>query len=242
MKIVVFSGAGVSKESGIETFRDTDNGLWYEYKIEDVADNRGWKKNPQVVMDFHNFLRQGLLDKEPNGAHLSLAELEKEHEVIIITQNVGNLHEKAGFGNVLHLHGELFKSRADEPIEWGTESDETVEYFECLGDLNVGDTVDVDGEEVQLRPHTVLFGEMPFNINKAYAAIRECDILIVVGTSLPIRYTHHMLSVVNKEARVYYIDPSPVDDIDYLGPTYIKKGAVEGMKDFVDNYLNQEAE
>lgn len=233
MKITVFSGAGVSQESGIETFRDIKDGLWYNYNVDEVATNWGWKRNPQVVLDFHNMLRQKLIDKEPNAAHTLLAELEKDHEVTIITQNVDNLHEKGGSTRVLHLHGELFKSRRDEEYDGptGTESDNTVELFDCMGDLNVGDLSE-DG--IPLRMHTVLFGEMPYNVNEAYLAVRDCDLLIVIGTSLNITYTHHMISIVRPEAKIYYIDPSPSMDIDYLNPIYIKKTSVEGMKEFVE--------
>lgn len=232
MKIAVFSGAGISQESGIDTFRDIENGLWYNYNVDDVATDRGWKNNPQIVLEFHNMLRNSLNDKEANAAHIALANLEKNHEVTIITQNVDNLHEKGGSTNILHLHGELFKSRED--IEYkgaiGTESDKTVELFDCLGDLNLGD---LSENNIQLRMHTVLFGEMPFNVYDSYQAIMGCDVLLVIGTSLNIGYTHYMISVVNPEAKVYYIDPNPSKDIDYLNPVYIKKSAVEGMEEFI---------
>lgn len=233
MKIAVFSGAGISRESGIDTFRDATDGLWMNHNVDEVATSYGWKKHPELVLSFHNMLRNSLHDKEPNYAHITLMELEKDHEVTIITQNVDNLHEKAGSTNILHLHGELFKSRRDEEYDGleGTESDETVELFDCKGDLNIGDLSE-DG--VQLRMHTVLFGEMPYNINASYKAIMECDVLLVIGTSLNIGYTHHMLSMVNPDASIYYVDPSPSPDIDYLEPVYIKKGAVDGIKDFLE--------
>lgn len=240
MKITVFSGAGVSAESNVPTFRDSLDGLWMNHNVDEVATNLGWKKNPKLVLDFHNMLRKNLIDKVPNAAHLAIAELEKEHEVTIVTQNVDNLHEKAGSSRVLHLHGELFKSRRDEPYEgkMGTESDETVELFECNDELNIGDLSE-DG--IQLRMHTVLFGEMPFNVNESYKAIMECDVLLIIGTSLNISYTAYMLSMVNEEAKVIYLDPAPSLDVDFLSPIYIKKGAVDGIKDFIEiinNYKN----
>lgn len=218
-KIVVFSGAGVSKESGIDTFREKVTGIYADHKIEEVVTVEALVRKPEVVYHFHNVLRERIKDKEPNEAHLLIAKLEDYHHVTIITQNIDDLHEKAGSTNILHLHGELLKSRTV-----GNPS----KLYPCLGELHVGDT-DEDGNE--LRPHTVLFGEMPYNVNESYSALEEADILIIIGTSLSIGYTLPMLGSVNPEAKVYFIDPEPVKDLSYYGlkPEYLKATAVKGM-------------
>lgn len=218
-KIVVFSGAGVSKESGIDTFREKVTGIYADHKIEEVVTAEALLRKPEVVYHFHNVLREKIKDKEPNEAHLLIAKLENNYHVTIITQNIDDLHEKAGSTNILHLHGELLKSRTV-----GNPS----KLYPCTGLLNVGD---VDDDGIELRPHTVLFGEMPYNVNESYTALEEADILIIIGTSLSIGYTLPMLGSVNPEAKVYFIDPEPVNDLSYYGlkPEYIKATAVKGM-------------
>lgn len=194
-KIVVFSGAGLDKESNIETFRDSSNGLWYNYDVNKVSTAEALKNTPEDVFGFHNELRRRLHDIEPNKAHYDLVKLEDEYDVIHITQNVSNLLEKAGSTKILHLHGELFKSR-----------NESGELFDCFGDLNHGD-VCPSGEK--LRPHTVLFEEYPFNVEESMSVLKKCDYLIVVGTSLPITYTISMLRKANRNAKVFYVDLVP---------------------------------
>ena len=171
--IVVLSGAGISAESGLKTFRDSD-GLWMGYDVYEVASPQGWDKDPQLVLDFYNARRKDVAAALPNAAHLGLASLEKDFDVTIITQNIDDLHERAGSTKVLHLHGEIFKMRsvADEDS-----------VIEIRGDINLGDKA-LDG--AQLRPHIVWFGEAVPMIEKAAAILQDCDYFVVVGTSLQV--------------------------------------------------------
>ena len=171
--IVVLSGAGVSAESGLKTFRDSD-GLWNGYDVYEVASPQGWEKDPQLVLDFYNDRRRDVAAALPNDAHVGLAELEKDFEVTIITQNIDDLHERAGSTNVLHLHGEIFKMRSV--------SDEN-SFFDIRDDITLGDMA-ADGS--QLRPHIVWFGEAVPLIEKAAALLNDCDYFVVVGTSLQV--------------------------------------------------------
>ena len=171
--IVVLSGAGISAESGLKTFRDSD-GLWMGYDVYEVASPQGWDKDPQLVLDFYNARRKDVAAALPNAAHLGLASLEKDFDVTIITQNIDDLHERAGSTKVLHLHGEIFKMRSvvNENL-----------FFEIRGDINLGDKA-LDG--AQLRPHIVWFGEAVPMIEKAAAILQDCDYFVVVGTSLQV--------------------------------------------------------
>lgn len=227
--ITIFTGAGVSAESGVPTFRDSIDGLWYNYKIEEVATIDAWEKYPEKVLEFHNMLRKKLKDVEANDAHKALVKLEKKFNVITITQNVDHLHELAGSSNVLHLHGELFKSRSVKDPNT---------LYECLGDLNMGDKAS-DGSN--LRPHTVLFGEYPYNIDESYKAIRNADIIIIIGTSLNISYTPQMLRSLKSGCKIYYVDPSPSNALKYSSAsiTYIRKNAVEGVTKLVNKLLEE---
>ncbi len=171
--IVVLSGAGISAESGLKTFRDSD-GLWNGYDVYEVASPQGWHKNPQLVLDFYNARRKDVAAALPNAAHIGLAELEKDFEVTIVTQNIDDLHERAGSTKVLHLHGEIFKMRSEADEE---------NIFEIRGDINLGDTA-ADGS--QLRPHIVWFGEAVPIMEKAAATLHDCDYFVVVGTSLQV--------------------------------------------------------
>lgn len=227
-RIAVFTGAGISAESGVATFRDTD-GLWYNYNVDEVATAHALKTNPDLVNEFHNMLRAKLKDYDPNEAHKALAKLEERFEVTVITQNIDNLHERAGSTNVLHLHGELYKSRSSRNPN---------KIYDCFGDITPDDKAE-DGSK--LRPHTVLFGEYPYNVDEAYGAIRRCDYLLIIGTSLQITYTLSMLADVNKDAKVIYIDPKPSKDLGYSIPVrYVKKKAVEGVTEVVNEILNNE--
>ncbi len=171
--LVVLSGAGISAESGLKTFRDSD-GLWNGYDVYEVASPDGWHKNPQLVLDFYNARRKDVAAALPNAAHIGLAQLEQDFDVTIITQNIDDLHERAGSTKVVHLHGEIFKMRsvADEST-----------IFEIRGDINLGDKA-ADG--VQLRPHIVWFGEAVPMMEIAAALVQDCDYFVVVGTSLQI--------------------------------------------------------
>jgi len=194
-KVVVLSGAGMSAESGILTFRDM-GGVWDHYKIEEVASPIAWQKNPKIVMDFYNTRRKQLLEVEPNKAHIALVELEKKYDVEIITQNVDDLHERAGSTNVLHLHGELRKARSVK--------DETI-ISEIVGwELKVGDLAE-DGE--QLRPHIVWFGEDVPLIDYAAERVNIADILIIIGTSLSVYPAAGLMNCTTSLCKKYYIDP-----------------------------------
>lgn len=223
-KIVVFTGAGISKESGIDTFRDSD-GLWENHKIEDVATPRGWQTNRTRVLDFYNARRQQLISVHPNEAHEYLAELEKDYEVVIVTQNVDDLHERAGSTHIIHLHGELFKSRSSK--------DPTLIY-DCYEDITEEHKAE-DGS--QLRPHIVWFGEdvplMPIAIKEAVSA----DIMIVIGTSLQVYPAASIIDYVDADTPVIYIDPT--DTGDWAGPVeHIRDTAVSGVKK-LDIYLKK---
>ncbi len=171
--ILVLSGAGISAESGLKTFRDSD-GLWMGYNIEDVATPRGFKKNPQLVLDFYNQRRKDVAAANPNAAHIGLAALEKDFAVTIITQNIDDLHERGGSTNVLHLHGEIFKMRSVDDIDT---------IYDITGDINCGDLA-TDGS--QLRPHIVWFEEPVPMMEKAAALLHDCDYFVVIGTSLQV--------------------------------------------------------
>jgi NAD-dependent deacetylase len=170
-KIVILTGAGISAESGLRTFRDSD-GLWEGFEVTEVATPRGWRKNPSLVLDFYNMRRRDVANAEPNAAHLGLAELEQHFDVQIITQNIDDLHERAGSSHVLHLHGEIFKMRS--------EHDETLVY-DIREDILLGQQAE-DG--AQLRPHIVWFEEPVPMIGQAVPLVRSADIFVVVGTSL----------------------------------------------------------
>ncbi|MBB3047635.1 NAD-dependent deacetylase [Litorivivens lipolytica] len=173
-RVVVFSGAGISAESGLPTFRD-NGGLWHNHSVYDVATPEAWQRDPHLVLDFYNARRQGLRKVKPNAAHLALAQLEQHCEVVVVTQNVDDLHERAGSSNVIHLHGELTKARSTER--------ESLVYD--LGDRDIawGDVCELGS---QLRPHVVWFGEMVHNTDEACEAIAQADRLLVVGTSLSV--------------------------------------------------------
>lgn len=170
-KLVVLTGAGISAESGLKTFRDSD-GLWEGYNIEDVATPRAWRKDPQLVLDFYNFRRKNVLDAQPNAAHYGLAALQNDFDVTIITQNIDDLHERAGSTNILHLHGEILKMRS--------EGNEYLIY-DIKGDIKLGEKAE-DG--FQLRPHIVWFEEPVPKIEEAIPIVNAADIFAVVGTSL----------------------------------------------------------
>ena len=218
-KLVILSGAGISEESGLRTFRDSDD-LWEGYNVEDVATPEAWKKDPQLVLNFYNERRRNVADAKPNTAHIGLAELEKYFDVTIITQNIDNLHERAGSTNVLHLHGEIFKMRS----EW---DDELIS--EIKGDLKLGDLA-TDGK--QLRPFIVWFGEPVVMMEKAVEVVYTADIFAVVGTSLAVYPAAGLINYVLETTPKYIIDKK----IPYTSPmknlTLIEKAATEGIVDF----------
>lgn len=215
-KLVVLSGAGISAESGIKTFRDS-NGLWENHRVEDVASPEGFAKNPQLVLDFYNARRKQLNEVEPNEAHKILAELEKNFDVQIITQNVDDLHERAGSTKVLHLHGELKKAR---PVN----SDGNVIPWE--NDLNVGD---LNFEGIQLRPHIVWFGEMVPEMENAAEIASTADIFLVIGTSMQVYPAAGLIHYIPDHCEVFLIDPNLPNDFT-RSENCFQCGASEGMK------------
>ncbi|OIQ28303.1 MAG: NAD-dependent protein deacylase [Bacteroidetes bacterium MedPE-SWsnd-G2] len=214
--LVVLSGAGISAESGIKTFRDA-NGLWEGHDVMEVATPEGFDHNPNLVLEFYNQRRRQLLEAKPNSAHFDLAELEQHYRVSIITQNVDDLHERAGSTNVYHLHGELLKSRSSN----GSSYIET-----CLTDINLGDTTP-DG--FQKRPHIVWFGEDVPMMDEAIALCETADILLIIGTSLQVYPAAGLMHYAPSSAVTYYIDPKP-NIAGNSNINVITQNATEGMK------------
>jgi NAD-dependent deacetylase len=217
-KLVVLTGAGISAESGIPTFRDS-NGLWEGYDVMEVATPEGWRKNPSLVLDFYNQRRKNALAVKPNRGHEILAELEKDFEVVIVTQNVDNLHERAGSSNVIHLHGSLFESRSTE--------DETLVYPIEGWQLNPGDTCEKGS---QLRPNIVWFGEMVPLMEEAGRHASQADIFLVVGTSMVVYPAAGLIDFVPYETPKFVVDPNLPDirQMPYL--TMIADKASTGME------------
>jgi NAD-dependent deacetylase len=226
-KLVVLTGAGVSAESGISTFR-TNNGLWENHKVEDVASIEGWYRNPQLVLDFYNERRLQLGTVKPNAAHYALAELEKEWDVTVITQNVDNLHERAGSTRVIHLHGELTKVRPENCYnDIDNYSEESV--FDIGYDvINLGDLAP---NGAQLRPHIVWFGEAVPYINAAINHVMDADVLLIVGTSLQVYPAAGLYAYAKADTPIYIIDPADVSVRDGR-LTHIKEVATSGMETF----------
>ena len=216
-KLVVLTGAGISAESGIKTFRDSD-GLWEGYNVMDVATPEGWRKNPTLVLDFYNQRRKQLQEVQPNLGHQILAELENNFEVHIITQNVDDLHERAGSTIVLHLHGELVKVRSSSDrnyiLDWTT-------------DLNFSD---LDPKGNQLRPHIVWFGEEVPALEEALKITEQADIFVVIGTSLQVYPAAGLMEFTSPKTPIYYIDPKPIKIPNLRNPLeVIPEVASEGM-------------
>lgn len=195
-KLIFFTGAGISQESGIKTFRDAD-GLWEGYNIHEVASIDAWRKNPGLVLDFYNIRRRQLLEVKPNLAHELIAELQNYYDVTVITQNVDDLHERAGSKKVMHLHGELLKSRSIQ---------NEYKFYPCFKDINIGDR---DESGHQLRPHIVWFGEAVPMIEPAIMQCSSTDLFVVVGTSLQVYPAANVIDYVDSEIPFFYIDPKP---------------------------------
>lgn len=217
-KIVVLTGAGISAESGIKTFRDAD-GLWEGHDVMEVASPAGYLNNPELVLDFYNQRRKQLKEVKPNLAHTILAELEVDFNITIITQNVDDLHERAGSTKVIHLHGELLKARNEQDINSVIDWKEDI----FLGDL--------DAQNIQLRPHIVWFGEEVPEMENAMLEIEEADYLLVIGTSLQVYPAAGLINYVADDVLVYYIDPHPATIYDLENSLkVIPLPATEGMK------------
>lgn len=219
-KLVVSTGAGVSAESGISTFRDA-GGLWENYPVMQVASAEGFRRDPELVHEFYNARRRDLLKAEPNAAHRALAELEKDYDVYIITQNVDDLHERAGSTHVLHLHGELMKMR----------SVTNPDYIEPLSIEHLETTPATRGRNGDpMRPHIVFFNEPVLNIDKAIRLAQEADIFVVIGTSLVVYPAAGLINCVRPGTPIYYIDPNPADVSGIPDVTVIKEPATKGME------------
>jgi len=224
-KLVVLSGAGISAESGIKTFRDS-GGLWEGYDVMKVATPNGWEENPELVLDFYNQRRRQLLECKPNRAHEILVELESNYAVEIVTQNVDDLHERAGSKSVLHLHGELLKARSSV--------DSTLIYT-CKEDIHIGQMC---SKGSQLRPHIVWFGEEVPLLENAIHLVSQAEVLIIVGTSLQVYPAAGLIGYAQNAIPVYYIDPKPATNLEMMrikNLTVISSGASEGMQQLLEN-------
>jgi NAD-dependent deacetylase len=223
--IVVLTGAGISAESGLKTFRDSD-GLWNGYDVYEVASPMGWEKNPQLVLDFYNDRRRDVARAKPNAAHIGLATLEEDFNVTIITQNIDDLHERAGSTRIVHLHGQIFLMRSikDESKIYG-----------ISGDIKMGDTAD-DGE--QLRPHIVWFGEAVPMMEKAVSIMYDCDYFVVVGTSLQVYPAASLLHYAPPYLPKFIIDKKIPAVEHYPNLTFIEKTATEGVAE-LRKYLKE---
>jgi NAD-dependent deacetylase len=231
-KVVVLTGAGISAESGIRTFRDGD-GLWENHRIEDVATPAAWHRNPTLVLDFYNLRRRQLKSVSPNDGHFALVQLETSYSVQIITQNVDDLHERAGSSRVLHLHGSLRQARSTGPSE---------KIYEWQEDLNIGDYC-TDG--YQLRPHIVWFGEAVPLLETAAEIAWEADIFLIVGTSLQVYPAASLMEYARPDIPYYYVDPHP--QVNYslrhmANLTILPEMAGTGLPRLVQSLLLQEKE
>ena len=224
-KLVVLSGAGISAESGIKTFRDSD-GLWENHRVEDVASPEGFKRNPDLVFEFYNLRRQQLKTVKPNEAHYILAELEEFYEVNIITQNVDDLHERAGSTKIIHLHGELLKAR---PIN---SENEIIDWKE---DLHSGN---LDANGIQLRPHIVWFGELVPEMENAMNITRKADLFLIIGTSMQVYPAASLIDYVPKHCEIFVIDPN-LETRFTNKENFYKTSATEGMKKLKNELLKK---
>jgi len=227
-RLVVLTGAGVSAESGFATFRDA-GGLWEQYDVNDVASIEGWYRNRQLVLQFYNERRAQLKDAKPNAAHLAIAGLEKSYHVDVITQNVDNLHERAGSTHVVHLHGELTKVRPENGVYDSTGSEKEV--------IDVGYSPVILGDKApngsQLRPHIVFFGEAVPKIETAIDLVSKADILLIVGSSLQVYPAAGLYRYAPHGCPIYVIDPKPVPISDPR-VTFIQDVATKGMEQFIE--------
>ncbi|HWC52372.1 MAG TPA: Sir2 family NAD-dependent protein deacetylase [Chitinophagaceae bacterium] len=219
-RIAVLTGAGISAESGLKTFRDSD-GLWEGYNIEDVATPRAWRKDPQLVLDFYNMRRKNVADAKPNAAHIGLAELEHDFDVTIITQNIDDLHERAGSSTIIHLHGEIFKMCSEKNKNL---------VRETRSDIRLGDCAE-DG--AQFRPFIVWFEEPVPKIEEAIPVINAADILVVVGTSLVVYPAAGLVHYARRDIPKFIIDKKIPYTSAINNLTAIEKPATEGVAELI---------
>ena len=228
--LVILSGAGMSAESGFSTFRDA-GGLWDKYPVMQVASAEGYVRDPELVINFYTERRKQLLDVEPNAGHTGLAELEKDFNVTVVTQNVDNLHERAGSTHIIHLHGELTKvCSSRDPYNPRYVRELKPEEYE----VKMGDKA---GDVSQLRPFIVWFGEAVPEIETAVNYVEKADIFVIIGTSLNVYPAAGLLNYVPRTAEVYLIDPKPVDTHSMRQIHIIQKGASEGVKELKKEIL-----
>lgn len=220
MKITFFTGAGISEESGIPTFRTGENSIWNKYNPDIVCNIKSWPKHKEKILNFFNEVMDLVVDCEPNEAHKIIADLEQNHEVTVVTTNVDNLHEKAGSSNVIHIHGNIFES-CDTNHDHVRELTSHIE----LGMLDFK-------SQKQLRHNVVMFGEMPYHLDKAWDLCNECDILVIIGTSLSV-YPAANLVLNSKCNEKYYIDPNQ-DTLDFYGVSQFVMKAQDGLKNLIE--------
>lgn len=226
-KLVVLTGAGVSAESGISTFRDSD-GLWENHRVEDVASVEGWYRDPALVLDFYNARRRDLSQARPNAAHYAIASLEEDWNVTVVTQNVDNLHERAGSTGIIHLHGELTKVRPENTFNDEDDYSEASVFDIGYEPVHIGDLAP---NGVQLRPHIVWFGEAVPKIGQAMDVVEKADVLLIVGTSLQVYPAAGLYRFARMDTPIYIIDPKEVCVRD-ARLTHIKDVATKGMETF----------
>ena len=224
-KIVVLTGAGMSVESGLKTFRDAD-GLWEEYPVEQVATHEGWLANPTLVTNFYNMLRKKCWNVQPNEGHKLVAALEEKYNVTVVTQNVDNLHERAGSTHVVHLHGELTKACSER----NPNDPRYIRELKKGEEIHIGDKA---GDGSQLRPFIVWFGEAVPEIETAINYVEKADILVIIGTSLNVYPAAGLLHYAPESADIYLIDPKPVETHSFRNIHVIRKGASEGVKELM---------
>lgn len=231
-KLVVLTGAGMSVESGLSTFRDAD-GLWENYPVARVATHEAWERDPVYVNNFYNMLRKKLLDAKPNEGHRLVAALERKYDVTVVTQNVDNLHEEAGSSHVIHLHGELMKTCSSRDVD-------NPRYWRIM---KAGDTDVTPGEKAGdgslLRPYIVFFGEAVPNISAAVDHASQADVFVIIGTSLNVYPAAGLVQYVRPGTPVYLIDPKPVMAAGNHDVRHIMKGASEGMKELSEILLGE---
>ncbi len=228
-QIVVLTGAGVSAESGLKTFRDS-NGLWEGHDVMEVATPEGFRRNPALVLEFYNQRRKQLLKVEPNAAHKALFTLETKFKVTIVTQNVDDLHERAGSTNVVHLHGELLKARS-------TDLQSNIQPW--THDIVLGDVCE---NGYQMRPHIVWFGEAVPMLDKAIQITAQADILIIIGTSMQVYPAASLIDFVGNDVPIYFIDPKPsISKQSSKNLTIISSSAADGVPKLVDSFLTKES-
>ena len=226
-KLVVLSGAGVSAESGLKTFRDSD-GLWEEYDVMEVASPEAWNANPTLVLDFYNKRREQVLNAQPNSAHVDIAGLDKKYDVTVITQNIDDLHERSGSKNVLHLHGQITQSRSSVH--------EDLIYELNGGQIKIGDLCE---SGAQLRPNIVWFGEAVPNISIAQEIVSQADILLIVGTSLNVYPAAGLIHCADFRVKKFLVDPKYVHLTDIENLEVIKEKATVGVPQAIQSLINQ---